>query len=90
MGSSAWTLTCRPAVLWVSALDCVASRWLFARGRTLFAGLALGAGWTGEDVGLGVRALQLSLLLCFFPLVFLLPFSGNKAKEEKVKRASTA
>lgn len=83
VGSSAWTLTCRPAVLWVSALDCVASRWLFA-------GLALGAGWTGEGVGLGVRASQLSLLLCFFPLVFLLPFSGNKAKEEKVKRASTA
>lgn len=83
MGSSAWTLTCRPAVLWVSALDCVASRWLLA-------GLALGAGWTGEGVGLGVRASQLSLLLCFFPLVFLLPFSGNKAKEEKVKRASTA
>lgn len=77
-------------MLWVSALDCVASRWLFARGHTLLAGLALGAGWTGENVGTGVCTLQLFLLFSFFPLIFLLPFSGNKAKEEKVKRASTA
>lgn len=77
-------------MLWVSTLDWVTSRWLFARGCAGLAGLALGAGWTEEKVETGVCALQLFLLFSFFPLVFLLPFSGNKAKEEKVKRASTA
>lgn len=88
MGGSAWTLAWRPAVFWARALDCVSSRWLFARGCTLHAGLILGAGWTGEDLGSGRICVQLSfLLLSFLPLVFFLPLSGNKAKgEEKVKK----
>lgn len=92
MGSSAWTRAWRPSAgLQVGALDCVASRWLFARGCALFAGLVLGAGWTGESLGSGICAQQSFLLFSFLPLVFLLPFSRNKAKEEeKVKRASPA
>lgn len=85
-------------MFWVRTLDCVASRWLFARGRALLAGLTLGAGWTGgarcrgTAVGPGRICVQLPFLLfSFLPLVFLLPFSGNKAKEEeKVKKASLA
>lgn len=79
-------------MFWVRALDSVASRWLFARGCTLLAGLILRAGWTGEDLGSERICVQLSFLLfSFLPLVFLLPFSGNKAKqEEKVKKASPA
>lgn len=90
MGGSAWTLAWKPAVFWVRALDGVASWWLFA--RTLLAGLILGAGWAGEDLGAGGICVQQSFLLfSFLPLVFLLSFSGNKPKEEKkLKKASLA
>lgn len=93
---SAWRPTWRSsAASQLRALGYVAGRRLFAGGPALPAGLILqnGAGQTGKGLwSAGIWAQLSFMLFCLFSLVFFLPLSGRKVKEEeeKFKKLSSA